>query len=296
MELRHLRYFVSVAEESVVRRAAALLHIAQPALSRQIQQLEQEIGVALFRREKRRIKLTPAGAAFLARARAILSDAEHAVAAAKAADRGEVGDLSIGFVESAAFGMLPDAVKRFRRQLPGVNVALWELVTNQQLRALHERKIDVGFLRTPIDDSSIATRTVAREPLIAALPVVHRLARRSRIALSQLAGEPFILIPRTVGPNFFDQLVGACRRAGFGPKVAQEAVQMGTIVNLVAIGLGVALVPASLKNLRRSGVVYKRLTKPPIIDLSMAWRIGDTNPTLQRFINSIDPEIIHLPD
>lgn len=287
MELRHLRYFVSVAEESNVRRAAARLHIAQPALSRQIQQLESEVGTELFRREKKRIFLSSAGALFLPEARRTLAAAQQAVTVARAGERGDLGDLSIGFVESAAFGILPGVVKRFRQQFPSVHLALWELVTNDQLRALHENRLDVGFLRTPIDDRSICTRTIVREPLMAALPLSHPLAKGTRIRLSQLAGEPFILFPRALGPNFFDQIVGICRRAGFAPKIAQEAIQMGTIVSLVAIGLGVALVPASLKNLRRNGVVYKRLTSPSAVELSMAWRADNRNPTLARFISLI---------
>lgn len=287
MELRHLRYFVSVAEELNVRRAAARLHIAQPALSRQIRQLEFEVGAELLHREKRRIFLAPAGTVFLPEARRTLAAAQHAISVARAGERGELGDLSIGFVESAAFGILPGVLKRFRKQFPAVRLSLWELVTNEQLRALHERRLDVGFLRTPIDDRDISTRTLLREPLRAALPLSHPLAKRKRIRLAQLAGEPFILFPRALGPNFFDQIVGACRRAGFGPKIVQEAIQMGTIVSLVAIGLGVALVPASLENLRRKGVVYKRLRESSAVELSMAWRSDNYNPTLARFISSI---------
>ena len=288
MELRHLRYFVSVAEELNVRRAATRLHVAQPALSRQIRQLEFEIGTELFRREKRRIFLAPAGMMFLPEARRILAASQHAIAIAQAGERGELGNLSIGFVESAAFGILPSVVKRFRKQFPSVGLSLLELVTNEQLRAFHENRLDVGFLRTPIDDRDVSTRTILREPLIAALPLSHPLARRKHVKLAQLAGEPFILFPRALGPNFFDQIVGACRRSGFGPKIVQEAIQMGTIVSLVATGLGVALVPASVKNVRRRGVVYKPLTSPSEVELSMAWRGDNPNPTLARFIHFMD--------
>jgi len=288
MELRHLRYFVSVAEESNVRRAAARLHVAQPALSRQIRQLEFELGTELFRREKRRIFLSPAGSTFLPEARRTLAAAQHAITVARAGERGELGELSIGFVESAAFGILPGVVKRFRKRFPAVRLSLREMVTNEQLKALHEGRLDVGFLRTPIDDRDISTRLVLREPLMAALPLWHPLARRKQLRLAKLAGEPFILFPRTLGPNFFDQIVGACRRAGFGPRIVQEAVQMGTIVSLVAIGLGVALVPASLKNMRRRGVVYKPLTTPPKIELSMAWSAENYSPTRARFISFMD--------
>lgn len=288
MELRHLRYFVSVAEELHVSRAAARLHIAQPALSRQIRQLEDELGAELFRREKRRLTLSPTGAAFLPEARRTLASAEHAVAVTQASERGELGDLSIGFVESAAFGILPSLVKKFRQQCPAVRLQLWELVSNEQLRSLQESRLDVGFLRIPIDGCSICTRTVVREPLMAALPLSHPLAKKISIRLSQLAGESFILFPRALGPHFFDQIVGACQRAGFVPKIAQEAIQMGTIVSLVAIGLGVALVPASLGNLRRSGVVYKQLASPPLVELSMAWCEDNRKATLTRFIKCVN--------
>jgi DNA-binding transcriptional LysR family regulator len=288
MELRHLRYFISVAEELNVRRAAARLHIAQPALSRQIRQLEVDVGAELFRREKRRIFLSAAGAVFLPEARRTLAAAQHASEVARAGQCGELGALSVGFVESAAFGILPAVVKRFRQQFPAVRLSLSELRTNEQLMALHERRLDIGFLRTPIDDRTIDTRVVVRESLMAALPVSHPLAKKATIKLSQLAGEPFILFPRALGPNFFDQIVGACRRAGFGPKIAQEAVQMATIVSLVATGLGVALVPASLKGLHRKGAVYKPLWRHPIVELSLAWRADNHNPTLAHFTGLMD--------
>jgi DNA-binding transcriptional LysR family regulator len=287
MELRHLRYFVAVAETLHFRRAAEGLSIAQPALSQQIQQLERELGVKLLERTHRRVSMTDAGTVFLERARASLHEASEAMRLARLAGRGEVGHLGVGAVTSALYGIFPDVVRVFRERHRDVHLTLHELSAAEQTRALHDGRIQVSFLRPPMDDSAIEVQTIVREPWVVAMPVSHRLAGRTRVALRTLAGEPFVTFPRELAPVLYDQLISMCRAAGFSPHIVQEA-QMQTIVSLVAAGIGVALVPATLQNLSRSGLVYKRLTGAPSrIELAVAWRRDDTSPLLRAFLEVV---------
>src|SRR3954453_15892050 len=203
MELRHLRYFVAVAEELHFGRAARRLQLAQPPLSRQIQGLEQELGVRLLERTKRHVELTPAGKVFLEHARKLLTEADHAVAAARRAARGEIGRLAIGFVGAATYSALPELLRVFHTRFPDVELVLYEMTSAHQHDALREGRIEVGFVRPAIPDDTLARRVARGEPLVAALPAGHRLARRDEpIPLSDLAGEPFILFPRDPRPSF----------------------------------------------------------------------------------------------
>jgi DNA-binding transcriptional LysR family regulator len=290
MELRHLRYFVTLAEELHFGRAARRLHLSQPPLSMQIKSLESEIGTQLLARTRRHVELTSAGSVFLREARDILSRVEQATAAARRAGRGEIGELAVGFVTIADYNVLPRVLSEFRAQHPAVRLTLREATTDAQLRDLAEQRIDLGFVLAPIQDEGLTTRPLLREPLVAALPHGHALARgRAALALSRLADMPFILFPRHMAPGLYDDVVGFCRRAGFIPRVEQEAVQMQTIISLVSAGLGVALIPASMRNLGRSGVVYRALReKSPQTEVLVAWRKGDNAPTLQRFVECIE--------
>jgi DNA-binding transcriptional LysR family regulator len=290
MELRHLRYFVTVAEELHFGRAAQKLHLSQPPLSMQIKALEGEIGTPLLMRTRRRVELTPAGALFLREAREILGRVEQATAAARRAARGEIGELAVGFVSIADYSILPRVLSRFRAQHPGVRLNLREATTDAQLRELAEQRIDIGFLLAPIQDENVDSRPLLSEPLVAALPQAHALARgRGPLPLARLADLPFILFPRHMAPGLYDDVVGFCRRAGFIPRVEQEAVQMQTIISLVSAGLGVALIPASMRNLGRSGVVYRSLReKSPRTEVLGAWRKGDTTPALMRFLECVE--------
>ncbi len=288
MELRHLRYFIAVAEELHFGRAAERLHIAQPPLSQQIRGLEAELGVLLFQRTKRRVQLTEAGRLFLDEARRVIAQADHAVRVAQRAHRGELGHLVVGFVGSATASVLPDILLAFRTQFPEVSLSLQEMTTTQQLRALHEERIHLGFLRPPIDDEHLALEIILQEPLLVVLPQSHVLARRRRIPLRALAREPIVLPPRELGPGFQDQIVGLCQRAGFSPQIIQEAVQMQTVVGLVAAGMGVSLVPASVQTLRRHGVVYRSLqASSPRVDLAVAWRRGDPSVVVHTFLDVV---------
>jgi DNA-binding transcriptional LysR family regulator len=285
MELRHLRYFVTVAEELHFGRAAQRLQIAQPPLSQQIRQLEEELGVQLFHRTKRSVQLTEAGQLFLEEASQILTRAEQAIQIVQRADRGETGRLTLGFVGSATYSILPGVLKVFRRRFPEVLLSLHEMTTTQQVQALYEDRIHLGFVRPPIYEQELMIESILKEPFVAVLPEFHRLANETQISLLTLANDPFILFPRYLGSGFYDQIVNMCQQVGFQPQVAQEAIQMQTIISLVAAELGVALVPASVQNLQRVGVVYKALAESTSqVELAMVWRPDKISSVLQKFL------------
>ncbi len=292
MELRHLRYFTAVAEELHFGRAAARLHMAQPPLSQHILNLEKEIGVKLFERTKRKVELTEAGRVFLAEAQLILEHAEQATRAAQRASRGEVGRLRVGFVMSATCSLLPPALQTFRARYPAVELALEETTTESGLEALREGKIRACLLRLPVNsDQVITAEPVLRERLVLALPAGHRLAQQSPVSLRALSQEPFILFPRNQGQSFYDRIVSLCHKAGFSPRVAQEATQMQTILSLVAAGIGVALIPESVQSLRGAGVVYQPLReRAPETGLALAWRRDDDSAVLANFLNVVREE------
>ncbi|HZR98310.1 MAG TPA: LysR family transcriptional regulator [Chloroflexota bacterium] len=285
MELRHLRYFVAVAEELHFGRAAARLHIAQPPLSRQIRQLEAELGVALFDRDHRHVRLTDAGAVFLAQARATLAAAEQAAQAARRAARSEVGQLPVGFIGAASYSVLPRIVQAFRARYPDVELVLHEMTTAEQLQALREGQLRAGLVRPPVAHAALAAATVLREPLVVALPAAHPLAAEARVAVAALATEPWVLFPRPLAADLYDQILALCERAGFRPRLAQEALQMQTVVRLVGAGVGVSLVPRSVEALHSAGVAYRPLRDAvPNVEMAVAWRRDDTSVLLQRFL------------
>lgn len=288
MELRHLRYFLSVAEELHFGRAAKKLHIAQPPLSQQIRQLEQELGLQLFHRTKRRVQLTAAGAVFAAAMQKVMNQIEQGVQAAQQASRGEIGQLIIGFVSSAAYNVLPEILRRFRTHFPAVNLILHELTTAQQQQWFQAGRIDVGIARPPIQNDTIDSRILLQESLVVALPDSHRLAKQTQVSQFEIATEPFILFPRHAGPGLYDQIISLCQQAGFSPHVVQEAIQMQTTVSLVAAEIGIAIVPESLQNLQRPGVVYRQFVEPtPQAEIAMIWQKDKVSPTLQRFLEII---------
>jgi len=285
MELRHLRYFVAVAEELHFGRAAQRLFMAQPPLSQQILQLEREIGTSLLERTNRRVQLTAAGQVFLHDARDILARVDHAILTAQRASRGEAGWLGVGFVASATYDVLPVILRRFRERFPEVELVLIELLGTEQGQALRENQIHVGFARLPSDVEGIVLESVAEHPLMVALPATHPLAKQDRIALPELAAEPFILFPRQPESNYADYIIRLCAAAGFTPRIVQKTGEMQTAVSLVDAGIGVAIVPASVQNLRREGVVYRPFTEPaPTIELSMGYRKHDPSPILPHFL------------
>ncbi|MCW5625207.1 MAG: LysR family transcriptional regulator [Burkholderiales bacterium] len=289
-ELRHLRYFVAVAEELHFGRAATRLHISQPPLSMQIRALEEALGVQLLIRNQRHVALTKAGEVFLDEARHIVARVNAAAEAARRADRGQMGTLAIGFVSHADYGLLPPLLREFRARAPSVRLTLKESTTDRQIDDLVDGRLDVGFVLTPIEDPRLVSRPIYREPLLAALPEHHPLAQREGpVQLAALADAPFILFPRPLGPGLYDEIVSCCRRVGFSPRVEQEAVQMQTIVSLVSAEIGVALIPASLEHMGRTGVVYKALgDTASSCELALAWRRDDRLATLQLFLETAD--------
>lgn len=286
IELRHLHYFIAVAEELHFSRAAERLHISQPPLSQQIRSLENELGVKLFERTKRHVQLTEAGKVFLERSYLVLAQLEQAIKATQRIGRGEVGRLAIGFVDSATYTLLPDILRVFREQFPAIELQLHELTTAQQIHALHQNQIDVGVVRSAITEPGLSTECVLQESLVLALPQTHLLSAQVKVSVSTLADESFILFPAKLGPVFYEQIIQICQQAGFRPKVAQEAVQMQTIIGLVAAGLGIAFVPASLQNFHRSGVIYRPLQEQtPQTGLYLAWRQHDSSPVIRAFLS-----------
>ena len=293
MELRHLRYFIAVAEELHFGRAAERLHMAQPPLSQQIRSLEEELGVQLLHRTKRRVQLTEAGQVFLVEARRSLTQIEQTVLAAQRAGRGEIGSLAMGFVSSASYSLLPELLQVFRMRFPDVELILHELTTEQQLQKLRNGGLDIGFLYLPSYDDSLSIISVTNEPLMAALPQSHPLTTSPQISLLSLAGEPFILPLRHLAVGFYDRIVSACQQAGFSPRVVQEANTIQTIISLVAGGIGISLVPASFQNLQRTGVIYKALQKPtPEVEMTIICRKNDPSPVLQAFLNVVRERVL----
>ncbi|NNH81652.1 LysR family transcriptional regulator [Rhizobium laguerreae] len=267
MELRHLRYFLAVAEEGNFTRAAGKLGIGQPPLSQQIRDLEREVGAALFHRVPHGAELTAAGTAFLGEAKASVAAAEKAKLAAQSANRGETGRLSLGFTASSAFNpVVSTTIRRFRARWPEVQLSLTEMNTLALMQKLERGELDATFMRPSLDDpTGIRLRRLPDEPMVIALPASHSLARRSELPLAALADEPFILFPRRVGLSLYDDVVLACRKAGFELTVAQEAPQISSVVNLVAADLGVSIVPASISQIKLEGVAYRPIEGPPAV-------------------------------
>ncbi|WP_459614711.1 LysR family transcriptional regulator [Bordetella sp. 2513F-2] len=278
MELRHLRYFVAVAEELHFTRAAARLGIGQPPLSLQIQQLERELGTPLLLRLPRGIALTEAGAQFLDDARQILANAERAIDTARRLGRGERGFITIGFTASAVFHpYLPRAIRAYRDRYPEVRIQLTESTTQSLVSGLRSGEVDVAFVRPPYPlDPGHAAERVLDAPMLAALPPGHRLCRKRAVAMRDLADEDFVLYPRPVGAGLYDAILGACQRAGFVPRVSQEAPQMASIISLVAAGVGIALVPAAMRHMGAEGIEYRPVRgDAPHAMLDMAYRVHE---------------------
>lgn len=262
MELRHLRYFVVTAEAQHFTRAAEILGMAQPPLSQQIRQLEQEVGTPLFDRTGRGVVLNDAGRAFLSCAQDILRRAEAAVQTAQRAARGEVGELALGFTESASFnGVVTEVIRRYRQQYPDVEMTLSQGDSETLVAQLRDGAIDAAFVRPPFAlDGGLTFTQLTEEPLVVALPLGHALARRKRLAPKDLTQERFILYSRKSGYGLSADIMAACRQHGLNPLIGQRAPQLSSAVNLVAAGMGVAVVPASLRPLRPDGVVYRPFT------------------------------------
>lgn len=292
MELRHLRYFVAVAEELHFTRAAERLHIGQPPLSQQIQALESELGVTLFERNRRRVALTEAGKRFLAHARQILADTRNAAEEARRAARGEVGELRIGFTYSVPFtSVLPGLLRDYRQQAPGVTLTLHEMFSTDQVIALAEDRLDVGFVRhlAREDTPGVVLREIRRDPLRLVINAHHPLADAPEVSLADLRNEGFIFYPRDAGTGIHRAVAQMCRAAGFAPKVVQEAREATTLIGLVAAGLGVTVLPSPLECVRMPDVRYLPIADPGAhISLAVALRDRPPGPLLAGFLACLE--------
>jgi len=290
MDLRHLRYFIAVAEERNIGRAATRLHISQPPLTRQIQQLEEELGVQLFTRTHRGMELTQPGELFLEEARNIRSVVEQATERTQRAGQGKLGRLDIGIFGSAILGMIPRLLLAFRNAYPEVKIILHNMNKEAQIEALRQRRIDLGFNRFISASDDIASELVATEKLLLAVNITNPLAQRTTVPFGLLAEHPLILFPKGSRPSFVDKVMGMCHQAGFTPQVAQEVGDAVTGIALVASNFGVCLLPESATVLTLPGVVYRPLSDEPdnaSVDLSCIYRMGDSSPILNSFLEVV---------
>ncbi len=285
MELRHLRYFVAVAEECHFGRAAQRLHIAQPPLSQQIKSLEKELGVQLLTRSTRRVELTPAGERYLERARSILAVVDAARDEAQLIRDGRMGRVAIGFTGSATYELLPRLSRLLRAELPGLELDLrGELLTPSQVSGLVDGTLDIGFLRPPVQAPEVEVHPLRSEPLVVVLPETHTLAGQAQVTLSDLAEEPFITYPSQHRSVVHDTVLDACQAAGFTPR-ATEVAETSTLVSFVAAGLGVALVPESVQHLRITGAAYRPLAgDSPRVELAVATRGAEPSPAVRQVL------------
>ncbi|WP_097460441.1 LysR substrate-binding domain-containing protein [Mangrovitalea sediminis] len=289
MELRHLRYFVTLAETLHFGQAAQRLHISQPPLSQQIKALEDEIGVSLLERTRRKVELTEAGRAFLPAAKRILEDTERAVRQAQRAAQGEVGEIHIGFTGSLPFTeVMPNIIYRFRRTYPDVQLTLREQPSNQQIEQLQDGRLDIGFLRGDRNlgpASGVALFRLLSEPLVVALNESHPMAGSSRIAMADLRNEPFINYASYLGVGLPTQVIALCHAAGFTPNIVQEAEEMPTVLGLVAAGLGISLVTASMAQIRIPHVRYIPLeAQGAHSDIFLAYAKQGLSPKIRNFL------------
>jgi DNA-binding transcriptional LysR family regulator len=287
MELRHLRYFLALAEELNFTRAAERMRIAQPPFSKQIRDLEIELGVTLFERTKRRVTITKAGIVFLKEVKLVMRQIDQAVTATTTTGNGEEGQLVIGFNSSASHSVLPAVLHQFQKNYPQIDLVLKELTTTQQLAGLNSGQIDIGLLYLPIKNPGLITTSIQAESLLLVLPSNHNLAKQSSVTLQMLAQELFISVPsakelqRQIQKTFWENK--------FQPEKSQEVLELHTALNLVASGIGVTLVPSSIKSLRREGVVYKILAESrETMELGGAWRMNNKSPVLLNFLLSIE--------
>ena len=292
IELRLWRQFAAVAEELHFGRAARSLHMTQPPLTQAIAQLERLLGVRLFERTKRSVQLTAAGEALLPQVRELLGRARALPAQARAAAGGELGRLRLAFVSTVGYALLPQWLRTFRARHPQVQMELVEATGDVQLEAFARGDIDAGFmLHSPgFAPVGLGHLQVAREPLVLAVPEAHPLAAAGRLSLAAVLAEPLVIFPRRIVPSLHDAILGMYHAAGREPRIAQEAIQMQTIVNLVSGGLGLAWVPESVRQFQRSGVVYRQLggkqgASVPGCETTLAWRT--LSPALERFMECV---------
>lgn len=286
LEARQLRYFVAVAEELHFGRAANRLHMSQPPLSQQIRQLESQLGVQLFERTKRSVRLTHPGTVFLVQARAVLNGLDDAVESVRVAARGEAGFLRLGFTAASAYSVVPILIRRFKERYPQVEVALHERITVEQALDLHEARLDIGLLRLPIDQPGLATERLVKEHLMVALPGDHRLAAKRIVGVGDLQAQPFIGFSREGARYFHDMIEGVLTTSGVAPLVVQRATHLHVVAALVGAGLGLAVVPDAAARVLVDRVVYRplRADRLPRPELHLCWRREGLTPLVRNFV------------
>jgi DNA-binding transcriptional LysR family regulator len=302
MELRHLRHFIAVAEEGHITRAAERLGMQQPPLSQRIKAIETELDVQLFRRKARGVELTEAGRVFLDRARATLAQYDGAFEATRSAGRGEQGSLCVGVMPTAPFHpFVPFVIRAFRVAFPQVSLTLDECLRTEALERLRNDQMDVAFMRAPLaEPQNFVVNPLLVEPMVVALPSDHALARRDRggaLSLKDLAGETFIVYARQLGPAFYEATMAACLKAGFSPRLGQEAPRITSALSLVAVGLGISLVPACMQRMTMDGIAYRPLkgaSRPKAV-LNLASRRGDPSPVVRNFVMLVRRAARNLP-
>jgi len=289
IETRELVLFLSVAEELHFRRAAERLRIAQPYLTTRIRRLEERLGLRLLDRTTRSVRLTPAGEKFYERAKYAISQIEDAVATTKLVAEGRAGRLNIGFTPAAAFNVLPRLLRDLRKAHPSLAVSLSYKETAPQIRELVEGRLHFGFLRLPVHTRRLNTLVLAREGVVAALPIDHRLSARTPLRLEDLAGETFIQYQPILGVDFQEHVVSYCNRAGFSPRAAQEVSDTPSAIAMVAAGFGVAILPGWVQQASHPSVVFRGLPEiPPVVDLAIAWLAEAPSPAMQSFLDVVD--------
>lgn len=294
IEIRHLRYFLAVAETLHFGKAAAMLGIAQPPLSQQIRNLERILGYALFDRTTRGVKLTKVGQFFAERARNTIAKMRDDVEITRRLGAGKEGVLDVGFSGSVMFTALPKAIESYRRMYPNVELRLRELVTAEQIPALLDGSLNIGFLRDGELKDGLSLEPILRETFVVALPAAHKLAKKQRsVRPIELRDEPFVLFARRMGGLAFDRTVACCEDAGFRPNIVQYAPQWTTGLRLVAAGLGVSLAPACIGNLTMPGVVYRKLRSDHWTSVDIGMKSGAENPAAEAFLRIVRPALKH---
>lgn len=285
IELRHLRYFVAVAEELHFGRAARRLGITQPPLSLQIQRLEANLGVTLFERTNRRVRLTPAGRTLLEEGRHLIADFVNVADATRRSARGETGSLTVAFAASVMHMALPRIIQTFRSQFPGVRLELRELATSSQIIGLKAAELDIGFLRQTPRDPELVIETMMTENLVLAISKQHTLAGRKRLSLVDVADEDFVLFPRDLAPGLYAHVLAVCAEVGVHPRVVQTSRELYTTISLVEAGLGVTIIPESVQQMGWRGVRYFPIRSPlAATRIDAAWRADNRSAVLPAFI------------
>ncbi|MGE8005676.1 LysR substrate-binding domain-containing protein [Lysinibacillus sp. RC46] len=286
MDIRKMRYFIMVAEELNFSRAAERLRMAQPPLSQEIRKLEVELGVQLFNRTKRTVELTDAGKIFLEGSQQTLLQLERTIKETQLAAEGKIGSLIIGFVDSTE--IVIEVLNKFRERFPKIHLILREMTTEQQLKALYEKQIHIGFIRSKQNNGILSSEVCSEESLKLVLQQDHPFALLPDIPLRLLIDEPFILFPRHMGPNFYDLIISYFWDHGVSLNVVQEAIQMQTIVNLVATGMGVSVVPSSVESYKHPGVIYKKIQETtPKVNLYVSWREDEKSAVVNHFLTVV---------